>query len=286
AEGLDARGNGLSGGACNPSTHDVCNLSAYRMPGIGSAGSPANPARTVGIDFVGELNGKLYLGNNGGLVRATVTQPLDYESSPSHWVSITPSAPEYLARESLTTDKTTELEPSDRAWSKLVVFKGHVYLGRNTTAGPQLWRCDPGLVSGPAPASAQDCDAGDWVLVAANGQGDTGLSQFDNPNNTRLTLLAINGGHLYVGFDNAVDGVEVYRSAVDVPASRSDFTGQGGCSAAAAGCAGLGGHGFGQPSLNTRFGEAAGVGSADHGFLYVPVHGGAGTPVRLYRQRD
>lgn len=283
--GLEARGNGIKGGACKPSTHDLCNLSAHRMPGIGAVGSPANPARTVGIDFVGELNGKLYLGNNGGLVRATVSQPLDYESSPSHWVSITPSAPEYLAKESVTTDKTVDLEPSDRAWSRMVVFEGHVYLGRNTTEGPQLWRCEPARVSGPAPATAQDCDAGDWVLVAANGQGDARLSQFDNPNNTRLTLLTVNRGHLYVGFDNAVEGVVVYRSAV-APSSRSDFTGQGGCSAAMAGCAGLGGNGLGQPWLHTRFGDAASVDSEDHGVLYVPVSGGPGTPVRLYRQRD
>ncbi|WNG33616.1 hypothetical protein F0U61_08245 [Archangium violaceum] len=285
ARGLEARGNGIKGGACKPSAHDVCNLSAHRMPGIGAAGSPANLARTVGIDFVGEFNGRLYLGNNGGLVRATVTQPLDYESAPEHWVSITPSAPEYLAKESVTTDKTVDLEPSDRAWSRMVVFKGHVYLGRNTTEGPQLWRCEPARVSGPAPATAEACDEGDWVLVAANGQGDTQLSQFDNPNNTRLTLLTVNRGHLYVGFDNAVEGVVVYRSAV-APAHRSDFTGQDGCSAAMAGCAGLGGNGFGQPSLHTRFGDAASVDSGDHGVLYVPVSGGPGAPVRLYRQRD
>ncbi|AKJ00351.1 Hypothetical protein AA314_01977 [Archangium gephyra] len=284
AGGLDARGNGT--GACNPSAHDVCNLAAHRMPGIGAAGSPANPARTVGIDFVGEFNGKLYLGNNGGLVRATVQQPLDYESSPAHWVSITPSAPEYRAKQSLTTDKDMELEPSDRAWSRMAVFNGHVYLGRNTTAGPQLWRCDPALVSGPSPATVQDCDAGDWVLVAANGKGDGQLSQFDNPNNTRLTLLAVNGGALYVGFDNAVDGAVVYRSVVEAPASRSDFTGQGGCLAATAGCVGLGGNGFGQRSVNTRLGEAATLADGERGFLYVPVSGGPGTPVRLYRQQD
>ncbi|WP_375770650.1 hypothetical protein NR798_07060 [Archangium gephyra] len=285
AEGLDARGNGTTGGACKPSSHEVCNLAAHRMPGIGAEGSPANPARTVGIDFVGEFNGKLYLGNNGGLVRATVQQPLDYESSPAHWVSITPSAPEYGAKESLTTDKAMDLEPSDRAW-RMAVFNGHVYLGRNTTAGPQLWRCDPERVSGPSPASVQDCDAGDWVLVAANGQGDVQLSQFDNPRNTRLTLLAVNAGSLYVGFDNAVDGVVIYRSAVEVPASRADFTGQGGCVAGTVGCAGVGGNGFGQPSVHTRLGEAATLADGGLGFLYVPVSGGPGTPVRLYRQRD
>lgn len=273
AEGLEARGNGAHGGACKPSSQDVCNLAAHRMPGIGASGSPANPASTVGIDFVAEFNGKLYLGNNGGLVRATVAQPLDYESAPQHWVSITPSAGEYGATESLTTDKTADLEPADRTWSRMAVFHGHVYLGRNTTSGPQLWRCDPERISGPAPASAQDCDAGDWVLIAGNGAGDSRLSQFDNANNTRLTLLAVNGNHLYVGFDNAVEGVTVFRSTGDVPERRSDFTPWGG-------------NGFGEPSLNTRFGEATSMGTADHGFLQVTVHGGPGVPTRLYRQWD
>jgi hypothetical protein len=108
------------------------------------------------------------------------------------------------------------------------------------------------------------------VLVAANGQGDGELSQFDNPDNTRLTLLAVNGGHLYVGFDNAVEGVQLYRSVAGAPASRSDFTAQT----------------LGQAPLQTRFGEAATVGTGGQGFLYVPVSGGPGTPVRLYRQRD
>jgi hypothetical protein len=89
-----------------------------------------------------------------------------------------------------------------------------------------------------------------------------------------------------VGFDNAVDGAAVYRSAVEVPASRSDFTGQGGCLAATVGCAGLGGNGFGQPSVNTRLGEATTLADGERGFLYVPVSGGPGTPVRLYRQLD
>ena len=108
-----------------------------------------------------------------------------------------------------------------------------------------------------------------------SGRCDSALSQFDNANNTRLTLLAVNGGHLYVGFDNAVEGVKLYRSVAGAPASRSDFTAQT----------------LGPGPLPTRFGEAAtvgngGVGSGGTGFLYLPASGGPGTPVRLYRQRD
>ncbi len=55
--------------------------------------------------------------------------------------------------------------------------------------------------------------------------------------------------------------------------------------AATAGCGGLGGNGFGQKA-NTRLGEATTIAAGEYGFLYVPVSGGPGTPVRLYRQRD
>ena len=49
---------------------------------------------------------------------------------------------------------------------------------------------------------ATQCDPGDWSLIAANSSGDTQLSQFNNPNNTHISLLAATQTHLYVGFDN------------------------------------------------------------------------------------
>jgi hypothetical protein len=288
APGLDARGNGVNGTACDPAVHDACNLLANEMPGIGISGTPANTANVVMIDFVSEFNGKLYLGNNGGLMRATVARPLDYRSAKSHWTTSTPSAEAYRAKVSVTTQKLTDIEPADRAWSRMAVFQGHVYLGRNTTGGPQLWRCDPATVSGPAPATAEDCDPGDWVLIAGNGTGDPLLSQFNNPNNTRLTLLAASGEHLYVGYDNAVEGVVVYRSAVPVPTSRADFTGEGGCLASEASCPGLGGNGFGEPAANQKINDTVSLGVDGHSYLYVSVSGPSSpkAPARIYRNQD
>ena len=63
------------------------------MPGIGVSGTPANESEVVMVDFVAEHNGLLHLGNNGGLMRATVPRPLDYVNAPHHWTSIVPSHP-------------------------------------------------------------------------------------------------------------------------------------------------------------------------------------------------
>jgi len=90
---------------------------------------------------------------------------LDYRNHPGDWTGITPSAAEYSAKTSITTSKVSEIEPNDRAWPQFAVHKGLVYLARNTTDGPQLWRCDPAVQGAPAPATAADCDADDWTLI-------------------------------------------------------------------------------------------------------------------------
>jgi hypothetical protein len=153
------------------------------------------------------------------------------------------------------------------AWSQRVVFNGRVYLGRNTEAGPLLWRCDL--------ATEADCDAAGWKRVAASGEPDD-----------RLSLLVVSGGSLYVGYDNPVSGVRVYRASVPVPSSGADFTGEGGCRADAPGCEGLGGNGFGEPWLNTRLLGAVPVGPEGREGLYFSVASEAGGPARLYRQED
>ncbi|HZA49357.1 MAG TPA: hypothetical protein VE549_01380, partial [Myxococcaceae bacterium] len=285
ASGMDVTGNGTGTTACDPAVHDSCNLMAHRMPGIGVSGSPANAASVQMIDFFGEVNGKLYLGNNGGLMRSTTATPLDYLSAPGDWTPTTPTSADYTAFTSLTTSKSQAIEPADRAWPQVALINGRVFLGRNTTAGPQLWRCDPALVSGPAPATATDCDPGDWSLVAANGTGNVQLTQFDNPNNTRITLVVANGNSLYVGFDNAVDGIVLYRSEALVPGARSDFTGNGGCVATGPSCQGVGGNGFGAPAEHTRIFDAASLAFGSKSYLYVAAGNGT-VPVRIYRNRD
>jgi len=280
APGLDAVQNGNGGAACDPGVHDSCYLDAVSMPDIGKDGG--NPAASIIVDFFGSSNDLVYLGNNGGLVRSTTNVPLDYGNHPGDWTAITPSAAEYSAKTSIATSKVSEIDPKDRAWPQFAVHKGLVYLARNTTDGPQLWRCDPTVQSGPAPATAADCDSDDWTLIAANATGDTALSQLDNPNNSHISVLVANGDYLYVGYDNAVDGVLVFRSNATVISASSDFEGDAGCTPP---CTGIGGDGFGTSATNVSFFDAKSLNFGGMDFLYVMV-GDRVDPASVYRTQN
>ena len=177
-------------------------LAAYNIPGI-ATGAQIDAARGFG--------GRLHVFNSGGCARANGA---DVTASNLGWLSCTPSAAAYASKASLTTQKTAGLTPADYAFPAVVPYGGRLYAARNTVAGPQLWACTPGADG--------LCDPGDWSLVAPNGSGDTQLTQFDDPGNSAITMLAATPTHLYVGFDNA-GGVGVFRSALAAPASRGDF---------------------------------------------------------------
>jgi hypothetical protein len=280
ATGLDTIQNGNGGAACDPAVHDSCYLDAVSMPDIGKDGG--NPAGSIIIDFFGSYNGLVYLGNNGGLVRSTTSLPLDYGNHTGDWTAITPSAAAYSAKTSITTSKVSEIDPKDRAWPQFAVHNGLVYLARNTTDGPQLWRCDPTVQNMPAPATAADCDSDDWTLIAANGTGDAALSQFDNPSNSHISVLVANGDYLYVGYDNAIDGVVVFRSDAMMISASSDFEGDAGCTPP---CAGIGGDGFGAPATNVAFFDAKSLNFGATDYLYVMV-GDRVEPASVYRTQN
>lgn len=261
-------------------TRSDVELSARDMPRIGDDGL----AGTAMIDAISAFNGLLYLANAGGCLRATVATPRAYSgATATDWADCTPSAPEYTAHQPLSTTRLGGFQPADRSVPKLVSFGGRLYLARNTVAGPQLWRCAPATVSGPAPASATQCDPGDWSLIAPNTQGDATLSQFDDPAHLRVTLLAATANRLYLGFD-AANGVRVFRSAVADPVSRGDFEGSAACRMDSPTCLPFGGRAFGDPR-QTRFfdGQALTVGGTES--VYVTVGDGS-VPVRVYRLID
>ena len=281
ATGLDAIQNGNGGATCNPAVHDSCYLDAVSMPGIGK--DAGNPAASIIIDFFGSYSGLVYLGNNGGLIRSTTNLPLDYGNHPGDWTAITPSAAAYSAKMSVATSKVSEIEPKDRAWPQFAEHNGLVYMARNTTDGPQLWRCEPTVQSSPAPATAADCDSDDWTLIAANGVGgDAELSQLDNPRNSHISVLVANGNYLYVGYDNATDGVGVFRSDAPTISASGDFEGNAGCTPP---CAGIGGDGFGTPATNVAFFDAKSLNFGGTDFLYVMVGDGV-DPVSVYRTQN
>jgi hypothetical protein len=143
-------------------------------------------------------------------------------------------------------------------------------------AVPQLWRCDP--TAGPA-----RCAPGDWRLAAANGSGDRLLTQLGDATNGAATILAATPRWLYLGFDNGSTGVQLYRAAA-APAAAGDFQGEGGCAAGSLGCQGLGGNGFGDPTVTRVFDfRAITVDGATS--LWIVAGDGSG-PVRVYRIPD
>jgi len=167
----------------------------------------------------------------------------------------------------------------------MAVFQGRLYLARNTTSGtgvrgPQLFVCDPEKTGASA-----DCDPGDWSLVAPNSTGDTLLTQFNDPDNTSLSLLVATATALYVGFDNASRGVVLLRASMANPVTRAGFMGKGGCSAAQspAGCEGLGGSGLGVGATRIFDGEVLGASGIES--VYLTAGDGTG-PAGLFRLRD
>ncbi len=256
------------------SNSDVVNLDCKDMPGVGKA------AATTIIDVISSLNGLLYVFNNGGCMRVTVATPPSYSSGSAQWSQCTPDGPPWTFKVSVTTDKTAGIEPADRAFPGAAVYRGGLVTGRNTTDGPQLWSCDPNRT-----IPTLGCDAGDWSHIAPNSSGDALLSQFDNSNNTSLSMVVATSSAVYVGYDNPDDGVVVFRSTLAAPATRADFTGAGGCDAALhpTSCGGVGGNGFGQPQRFTRIFDATVVVEGENEYVYLVVGDGTQPPavVRL-----
>jgi hypothetical protein len=254
---------------------DMLNLDADDMPGM-----QTGPPQFAMIDTMTEFNGRLYLASAGNWWRAEVAAPDPYSGAAADWRQCRPSAAAYTSRSALLVSVTADMEPKDKAVPQMAVFNGNLYAARNTTVGPQLWRCTPALNG-----DANHCDGGDWALIAANSIPDTQLSQFDNTAHTSITMLVATSSHLYVGY-NSASGVSIFRSTTATPGTRADFEGEAGCSAAnhPASCAGLGGAGLGDPA-NQRIFDARGLAlDGTPTAVYVTV-GNSDDPVRVFRLR-
>jgi len=241
---------------------DVVNLRINDVSGIGSTPlANRNTTQTQMIDSQTAFNDRIYLANNGGIVHSDTDDPQPpLLGLLPPWTVSTPSDAAYGAKSSITTRKTLDLEPADKAVPQMASFGGRLYAARNTTSGPQLWACAPG--------ADLICDPQDWRLLAPNEVGDLALSQFDDPQNTRITLLAATSSRLYVGYNNAA-GVVLYRSRVSAPSSRADFEGAAGCDASQApsSCDGLGGRGLGAGATRIFDGRVLTYGGKDYVYL-------------------
>jgi len=265
---------------------DAVDLGVFTAPGIGGdAGLLSNPDPQPRVEALAWFRDRLYLATGSAILRSAVTVPGPYASGSGDWAPATPVTTSWLLRRGLTARASAGLTPADRAVPAMAQFGACgdgpcLFAARNVEGAgglvlPQLHRCDPSRSGAP-----DACDVGDWSLAAGNGGGrDPTLTQLDDASNGPVTLLLATPAHLYLGFDNATTGLQIWRTSGPT-GGPSDFTGHGGCAAGSPGCVGLGGHGFGDPTV-TRILDARAVTSGGTTTLYV-LAGDAAGPVRLF----
>lgn len=235
------------------------------------AASGATFASVSMVDAIAELGGRVYFFSDVGCLVSTGSFP----AAKDDLVDCSPSpGAAYDRKSSVEPTRQHDLEPSERAWPQVVAWQGRLYAIRNTFSGPQLWSCDPATGADPA-----RCEAGDWTLLAADGSLRSRLGQ---PDATAASMLLATPTHLYVGLDDPVRGIHVFRTRAVSP-GLSDFTGRDGCVAGTAGCEGLGGDGMGAPGALTRIFDAKVITGADGRVDLFLTAGDGQVPVTLVR---
>ncbi|MEM7183635.1 MAG: hypothetical protein AAF518_22195, partial [Spirochaetota bacterium] len=242
---------------------------------------------------------------DGGIVRSINNAPADCTNTGcTDWVDITPTSTKYRQYFSIGLEQVSDLIPSQRPIPDTAEYQGKFYFVRNactqvlwddggsggdTNNGctfsnscglpanqndslcpdgseiPQLWKCDPASTG-----NATECDSDDWTLVAEN--ASTGKTNFGDSNNKKITMVAHNGDYLYVGFDNATTGIEVWRTNTADPSAEGDFTQ-------------IGGDGFGEGTNITEVYDRVSLGSGSIHYLYMSI-GKNSVPVRVHRQQN
>ena len=214
-----------------------------------------NSSRTGLIDSMMEFSGWLYAANDGSSVSGNAGGCSRYNGST--WTNCTPAAAAWTANSPVVTGKSSDLVPSDKAVPQMAASGGRLYLARNTTAGPQLWGCNP---------SSNVCGPSEWNMVAPNSSGDPQLSQMNVGALTTVSLLVATSQHVYVGYDSP-GGIQLYGSTDPTPSQVSAFT--------RLAPAGLG-------AALTHIVDARGLSVSGKEFLYIAARPDTG-PVRVYR---
>ena len=207
------------------------------------------------IDSMIAFSGWLYAANDGSFNGGGCSR---YNGST--WVACAPTNPEWTAKSPVVVTpvgKSSDFVPSDKAIPQMTASGGSLYLARNTTAGPQLWGCNP---------SSNVCGPSDWSLIARNSSGDPQLSQMNIGTLTTVSLLVATSQHVYVGYDSP-GGIRIYGSTDPTPSQIPDFT--------LVAPAGLG-------AGLTHIVDAHGLSMSSKEFLYVAARPDTGA-VHVYR---
>jgi hypothetical protein len=253
------------------------------MNHVGGAAAILNPEAVPRIEGLTWFGNRLYVPTGRGIVRSDVAVPRSFATNPGDWTDATPGAAAWSGRTPVPAVWNLSTTPADRPIPAVAAFGSCgtgpcLFLARNVQGvSPaiqgQLWRCDPDLAG-----DLGACDPGDWSLVAPG--ADPAATSIGAPSNGALSLLAATARYLYVGFDDATVGVQVFRAEV-APSGAGDFRGRDGCFADDPLCPGLGGNGFGSPAVTRILDAQVAAGPGGRPVLYV-VAGDASTPLRLY----
>ncbi len=233
----------------------------------------------------------------GGIIRSNSLNPSNCTAVDNcgSWTNISPSTDDkFRMYFSNVLTKLSDLIPADQPVPGFAAFNDNLYMIRNacTTSRwnrgcigdectddqvcsdaqsvPQLWKCDP-TNGGLDTTNPTTCESNEWSLVGEN--GSTGKTNMGSTNNTKITFITTNGSRMYIGFDNATDGVTVWRtkSGVKNPSLDTDFEQ-------------IGSNGLGNTN-NQQIFSSVSFNQGSVYYLYLSV-GKSGEPVKVYRQQN
>ncbi len=243
-----------------------------------------NTTEVIGIDSTVRFGSKIYFGNCNGIVNVS---GLSIVAGVASFSSVNASTPSGFT--SPTTSYTLvlptsangglgKLTPGQRGIPRFLEYNGRLYMARNVAVGlnavdrnthlrGELWKCDPG--------SDGVCDPSDWTRIISGAESEIGTAK------SISMLEAMGNGHLYVGYDDAVNGARVFRVNSADPAATDGST------LSSAGWSQRGTNGLGN-GYDTIFSSASIEDNDFYYFYFTAANKDAGSPnnaIRVFRER-
>ncbi|HNE56424.1 MAG TPA: Calx-beta domain-containing protein [Leptospiraceae bacterium] len=255
-----------------------------------AAGEPTNPnsSGVVGIDVIFTQGASTYLANNGGVIYVTTSKILSATpGNANDWklgtttfdpVLSTPSAATGTSLYMPASNSTTggglgKVRPGEKAYPYIILYNGKLYMVRNvgdttptTNLRGEVWTCTPN-------ASGQCAPAG-WSKIISGTETDIGSTA------TAIGMLIANGNNLYLGFDDPVSGVRVFKFSGTTPSATSGTM-------SGAGWVQQGTNGLGSNSKYIMTSVSLYDQITNKNYIYIAIGNGLGTTaIKVVRQVD
>jgi len=182
---------------------------------IGKASTnPAPNGTTIGIDSMYFDGANFFLANNGGLVHS-VGAPAANTSflaikSQAQFGGTTLALPDEV------NGGLEKVRPGQRGVPIITKWNGAMYLARNlavngttgitTHNGGEIWKCTATCTNGANWTKVLD------VRISGSAGGLPAPAIGSAANNLAISMLEVNGDYLYIGVDNDIDGVRIFRT--------------------------------------------------------------------------